>query len=328
MFCVNCGKSYADAFKFCNHCGSPVPRVIRATEAVIPEPVPAEPVRVEEPVLAVAPPPAIVPEQVTELAPAPFVAEEPPAPRLAEQLTDPPPPPRERAPYVQCVVLTLSVILLLSVVVFGISQGMVRGTWDTVFFDIPAVIGAGLLIGKMYKSWQRVFALERDVDTIPTRRHRRVLRNSIIIALLFFAMAAGAGASIGNSRVEADQLAADGEHMRTVGDRISKARTAVDRTITSYAAMYTKIAPDVDDLEATFRRLQVDLDIFDKKFPAQHAGTAKSIEEMAIGLKRTALLRKQIALMKDIERLSDEDAQLAAWRESMMPLLTEEDDLK
>jgi hypothetical protein len=327
VFCVNCGKSYEDAYKFCNHCGAPVPRVVRPPKAVIPEPVPVEPVHVEEPVLVVAPPPVMVPESVVEHAPPPLVVEEAPAPLWAEQVPEPPPPPPERAPYAACVVLTLSVILLLSVVVFGISETVVRGRWDSWLFDIPAVIGAGVLIGRMFKTWRRVFALERDTDTIPKHRHRRVLRNSIIIALLFFAAAAGAGAAIGKSRDEAQQLVADSASMQSVGDRVSKARRSVESTILSYAAMYTKITPDVEELEATMRRVQADLVIFDKKFPAQHKDTEESLVGMDKGLKRMALLKRQIALMRDIERLGTEDEQLAMWERSMMPLIDEENAL-
>ena len=330
MFCVNCGKSYEDAYKFCNHCGALVPRVVRPQESVIaPEPIPVHevlaeargpvepPALIEEPVLA-APLPLTVPEAVVE---------EPAAPLLVEELPDPLPR-SEPAPYVACVSFTLGIILLLSVLAFDIGQGAVRNRWDSWLFDIPAVIGAALLIPQVLRAWRAVFLLDRDVVTVPKRRHQRVVRNSIIIALLFFAVAAGAGATIGKSREEALQFEADSEHMRTVGDRVSKARAAVEATIPSYVAMYTKIAPDIDDLEATFRRMQEDLDVYDKKFPAQHETTAKSIADVALGLKRMVLVKKQIALMKQIQLLPTEDDQLATWRSSMLPIMREEDDLK
>jgi hypothetical protein len=114
--------------------------------------------------------------------------------------------------------------------------------------------------------------------------------------------------------------------MNTVGDRISKARSAVEATIPSYVQMYKTIEPDVQELEPTLRRLKTELALYDGKFPAQHEQTSKSIADMETGLRRMALLKQQIEVSKQIEAL-DPNQQFAAWKAQMQPLLDSEEAL-
>jgi hypothetical protein len=89
--------------------------------------------------------------------------------------------------------------------------------------------------------------------------------------------AAIGGSAIGQTRAEAVQLAADLDRMKTAGDRISKARNAVEATIPSYVQMYKTIESDVQELEPTLRRLKIELALYDGRFPAQHEQTSRSI---------------------------------------------------
>jgi hypothetical protein len=88
------------------------------------------------------------------------------------------------------------------------------------------------------------------------------------------------GAAIGQNRSEAVQLTADLDRMNTEGDRISKARNAVEATIPSHVQMYKNVEPDVQEFEPPLRRLKTDLALYDGKFPAQHEQTSKSIVGM------------------------------------------------
>jgi hypothetical protein len=158
------------------------------------------------------------------------------------------------------------------------------------------------------------------------RRHRRVLRNSAIIILLLFTSAAIVGAAIGQNRAESVQLAADLGRMNTVGDRITKARNAVEANIPAYVLMYKTIEPDVQELDPTFRRLKTELALYDGKFSAQHEQTFKSIAAMETGLRRMTLLKQQIELAKQIEVLNPSQ-QFGAWKTQMLPLLDSEEAL-
>ena len=114
--------------------------------------------------------------------------------------------------------------------------------------------------------------------------------------------------------------------MTTGGNRISKARGAVEATIASYLQMYKAIEPDVEELESTLRRLKTELAVYDRKFPAQHDQTSKSIAGIETGLRRAALLKRQIEVAKQIDALGPRQ-QFAAWQTLMLPLLANEEAL-
>jgi hypothetical protein len=212
------------------------------------------------------------------------------------------------------------------VVVFNVADEFVRNRWEATISTVVATVVAVLLARSALGAWRRVIAVEPETDAILKRRHRRVLRNGAIIILLFFTSAAIVGAAIGQNRAEAVQLSADLDRMNTVGDRISKARSAVEATIPSYVQMYKTIERDVQELEPILRRLKTELALYDGKFPAQHEQTSKSIAGMETGLRRMVLLKQQIEVSKQIEAL-DPNQQFAAWKAQMQPLLDSEEAL-
>ena len=304
VFCVNCGKAYEPSHKFCNHCGYLVPLSAGPSE---------DDGAHDQPRAAGAA--------------SDVVAEDPVRPD-AEQLPIPvgPMPVVESAPYALFVSLVLGSVLLISALVFDVAEALVRNRWENTILAVAATLGAALLARSARAAWHRVVVIEPETDAMVKRLHRRVLRNSVIVSLLFFVSAAIVGAAIGKSRDEATRLTADLERMNTVGNRISKARNGVEATIASYAEMYKSIAPEVHDLEATLERLKAELGIYDSKFPAQHEQTSKSIAGMETGLRRTALLKQQIEVAKQIEALDPSD-QVAAWKTRMLPLLADEESL-
>jgi hypothetical protein len=305
MFCVNCGKPYEPSHKFCNYCSYPLPSSGGQREG---DSAP------DQPIVAVA---ASVDPSFIE---APVTLSEGPT------LVPAPPPLPERAPYAIFVSFALGSALLLSVSVFNVAEALARNRWEATISTVVATVAAALLARSARGAWRRVVGIEPETDVSLRRRHRRVLWNGVVIVLLFFTGAAAVGAAIGQSRAEAIQLAADLEHMSTVGNRISKARSAVEATITSYVQMYKAITPDVEELESTMRRLKTELGVYDRKFPAQHEQTSKSIAGMETGLRRTTLLKQQIDVSKQIDAL-DPAHQFAAWQTQMLPLLTSEEAL-
>jgi hypothetical protein len=305
VYCVNCGNAYEPSYKFCNYCGQPVPSSGSSQEEVD---------AFDQANVAAAS------SQMVAVAPALLPTEPPPLVEAKPMSAVEPPP------YARFVSLTVGSTLLISVLVFNIAEAVVRKHWDNTGVTVMAVLGSGLLASSAGGAWRRVIAVEPEIDITLKRRHRRVLRNSVVISLLFFTSAALVGAAIGKSGEEAIQLAADLRRMNTVGDRISKARNGVEATIGSYVNMYKTIAPDVQDLESTLGRLKTELGMYDRKFPAQHEQTSKSIAGMETGLRRMALLRQQIEVAKQIETL-DPSQQVAAWKTRMLPILADEDAL-
>ena len=291
MFCVNCGKTYEPSYKFCNHCGYPLPSNVgkREVEGAHDQSVlgPAASVEVA----------SEAPDSQAGSMPGPWHDGNPRrshatlqcpkcglispdganrcdcgvsfTPTTLEQPAETGPPP-EDAPYATFISLLLGSALFISVVVFDVADGFARNRWDTTILTIVATVAAVPLTRSALSAWRRVTAVEPETDAMLKRRHRRVLRSSAIIILLFFAGAAIVGAAIGQNRAEAVQLTADLDRMNTVGTRISKVRNAVEATIPSYAQMYKTIEPDVEELTPILRRLKIELELYDGKFLAQH----------------------------------------------------------
>jgi hypothetical protein len=252
------------------------------------------------------------------------VAAQSPDGKLASAIGPPVEP--ESAPYAIFVSLFLGSALFISALVFNTAQAFARNQWESTISTVVATTAAVLLARGAWRAWRRIVVAAPGEDDTIKRRHRRLLGTSVVILVLFFATSAIVGAAIGKSRVEAVQLSSDLERMTTVGNRISKARSAVEATIASYIVMYKAIEPDVQDLESTLGRLITELGVYDGKFPTQHEQTAKSIAGMETGLQRVTLIKQQIEAAKQIEAL-DPGQQFAAWKMQMLPLLASEEAL-
>jgi hypothetical protein len=307
MFCVNCGKAYEPSFKFCNHCGHPLPLTANQSE---PERLPEQAVLESSPSVARVILPPDTHNDGQALASEPVV----------------PTPPSVSAPYAKVVSLLIGYALFVSLIVFNVAAAFTRNSWDSTISTSVATVAAVFLGLGAVRAWRQVVAVEPDTGTAAKQQHRRILRNSAIIISLFFVSAGIVGNMIGQNRAEAAELNADLEKMSTIGGRISKARNAVESTIPSYVQMYRIIEPDVQELEPTFRRLKTELALYDGKFPAQHQTTSQTIANMDVGIRRMELLKQQIEVARQIEAL-ESARQFAAWTTQMQPLLDSEDTL-
>lgn len=226
-------------------------------------------------------------------------------------------------PYARFTAQLIGSCVLLSVFAFELADGAIRHQWNARFTSLVFICGC-VVAAIAQRTWRRVVTIERD--DVSRRRHRRLLLAGSVISVGMLAGAVLVGIVIGQNRTEAAQLSADLKRMAEVGDRVSKARTAVGSTIESYVKMYEAIEPDVQDLEATLQRLKSELGIYDSKFPSQHEATAKSIVGIETGIHRATLLKQQIEVAKKISDLPPLEMS-QVWREQMLPLLTQEDNL-
>ena len=145
--------------------------------------------------------------------------------------------------------------------------------------------------------------------------------------LLFLSMSASIGYVIGQSGAEAAQVWADFAQMRTLGDRISKARTPNgDQGIPWYVEMYKSLEPDVTSLDIVLHRLASEYPSYIARFPDGDVQAPKTMSDLNIGIRRMALLKQQIAVAKTMDGLN-ESQQSAIWTNEMYPLLKQEDAL-
>ncbi len=227
-------------------------------------------------------------------------------------------------PYARFTAQLIGSGVLLSVFAFELADGATRHQWNAVPFTSLVLICGCVVAAIAQRTWRRVVTIERD--DVSRRRHRRLLLAGSVISVGMLAGAVLVGIVIAQNRTEAAQLSADLKRMAEVGDRVSKARTAVGSTMESYVKMYEAIEPDVQDFEATLQRLKSELGIYDSKFPSQHETTAKSIVGIETGMHRATLLKQQIEVAKKISDLPPLEMS-QVWREQMLPLLTQEDNL-
>jgi hypothetical protein len=135
------------------------------------------------------------------------------------------------------------------------------------------------------------------------------------------------GNGIGTSGAETNSLIADADQMSRLGERISNARNAAERTVPAQVEMYKSIEPDVEQLSSVLTKLQGEWAIYERKYPSQHETVAKTLRAIETGVKRMALLHQQIAAAKEIGNVDDADEQFRVWQTTMQPLLDRENEL-
>jgi hypothetical protein len=229
------------------------------------------------------------------------------------------------APYARFTVQSLIFCLCTSVGVFAFFDALARNT--TAFVVEAVSIVLSLFMGWIvWKTWKNILKSESQNELKFKHRVRNALVTSLVFFFLYLGLAALLGSIIGQNRAEAAQFNFDIENQKELAARITKARSAVSDTIPSYLAMYAGIESDVNKYSTALLRLRNELPVYNSKFPNEAAAMQKYSNTIEREIRRSDLLKKQIAAAKQIALLY-EYQQGPAWRSEMLPILEAEDAL-
>jgi len=221
-------------------------------------------------------------------------------------------------PYALFVALSLGLSLCLSLLAFSAADDWAHGYMQISFIaGMTMVLAIGFMV-PMPSIWNRIEMRDPNVSL-----QERVLMLVIVFLVLFVGTSAIAGRAIGTTGRETGQLLADSEERRTLRKTIAQVRASTEGSITSQIAMYKEIGPAVDRFDVVLHRLEVELPIYDRKFPSRHYSTSTTLRWVLTDLKRNELLKQQIQVAATIES-ADLPTQQKAWREQMQPLLDAE----
>jgi hypothetical protein len=223
-------------------------------------------------------------------------------------------------PYAIFVGLVLGLALCLAILTFHTADDVAHG-YLHIFpvAIIAAVLAAGFMI-PMPSVWNKIESRDQNVAV-----QRRVLVLSIIFLLLFVGLSAVVGEAIGAMGKEAGQLLADSAERRKLGKGIAQVRASMEGSIPSQIAIYKEIGPAVERFDVVLHRLEIELPIYDKRFPAQHFTTLNTLSWVKTDLRRNDLLKQEIQVAADIE-LSSAATQEQLWKERMQPLRDAEEE--
>lgn len=230
----------------------------------------------------------------------------------------------ESAPYAKFVVQLLLACLCASVGVFAFFDASARRT--SAFGVETLSVALAVVFGWLGWATYKVILNRSKNEPELKHRSRKALVTSVILIFLYLGLAALLGSVIGQNRAEAIQLTVDIEHQKELAGRITKERSAVSNSISSYLDMYARIESDVKDYSSTVLRVKQELYLYDSKFPEQAESMRQYASTIEREIRRSDLLKKQIASAKQIGLL-DPYQQLVAWRSEMVPMLEEEDAL-
>jgi hypothetical protein len=226
------------------------------------------------------------------------------------------------APYGKFVAQFLVFCLCASVGVYSVFDASARNT--TAFaIEIVSLVLCLVMGWIIRKTWKSVLDNESRNDSKSKHRIRSVVVTSLIFFVLYIGLAVLLGSVIGQNRAEAAQLDLDMDNQKKLAHRIGEARNSVSDSMSSYLAMYTEIGSDVDNYSATLLRLRNEIPVYISKFPKQTETMKAYANTVEREIRRSELLKKQIATAKKIAQLN-EYQQAAAWRGDMLPILEEE----
>jgi hypothetical protein len=219
--------------------------------------------------------------------------------------------------------------MLLSCAVFIIGYAFGADSWGdkaTICLVASMLTGSAALIA-CRKMWHRIVAIEGVGNFILKRRRRRVLLKAAVFVLVFFGIFGFVGNVIGQNGAEAAQVKSDLLELKILGDRISRSRTPDGpAAIGWYVQMYRAIEPDVNHLDIVLHRLMTEYPSYNAKFPHEDPQTSENTSGFGTGIRRMALLKKQIAVAKKIDEV-DQGEQMTMWQMEMHPILEEEEAL-
>ncbi len=239
---------------------------------------------------------------------------------LDKSETDQPLVPSQTPPYAIFVGLVLGLSLCLAILAFNTADDVAHGSLHIFpVAIIVAVLAAGFMI-PMPSIWNKIESLDQNASV-----QRQVLVLSIVFLLLFVGVSAVAGEAIGAMGKEVGQFRADSAERRTLGTDIAQARGSMQGSIPSQIAIYKEIDPAVERFDVVLHRLEIELPIYDKNFPAQHYNTLATLRWVKTDLRRNDLLQHEIQVAADIE-FADAATQEKLWKERMQPLRDAEEE--
>jgi hypothetical protein len=299
-FCVKCGTPYEASDNFCNSCG----RQTQKTGDQVSE--------------------TTQPSQVLFSPPAPITTPAHLPPLAIAAVESAPTKGEPAAPFGRFTLFALLGMTCCSTLGFIAMDDLSRGRAYLIPFSIVVCIALAICAKQIRDIWERIGVFERSNSSCEPLRGVIARRLSFFLAL---SIAGGMtiGGLIGKSGAETEAYVADLALYRQIGDRISQARDSAEKTIAGQLDMYRKIEPDVVALKPVVDRLKDENHEYATKYPASRETNASSAQAFEKTGKRDELLVKQIAVAKEIGELQTEDAQLALYREKMLPILADED---
>lgn len=307
-FCVNCGRPYEASEKFCNSCGKPLPRpmvevpssIVVQTAQTLPQS-PASPAEASESDVSVE------------------IVEAPVKPPHSEVLSS-------SIPFARFTLLGGLAIVCCSTIGFVILDDVFRRKAYLLPFAFLVGVVLVICLRQAFLVWASI-GTYGDHDSLPIRLRRTLVRRLAIFATLASCGGMLLGAQVGISGEETESYIVDLAMYEHIGQNISDTRNGAEATIEAQLAMYQRIEPNVVALKPVVDRLKSENQVYAARYPAAHATTAASAENFVLTGKRDELLMQQIAVAKEIREVQGHDAQLAMYREKMMPVLAEEDHL-
>jgi len=303
QFCVNCGRPYEASDSFCNSCGKPVPVI----DNRIPEPT--------------------TPKSESFLTPSPPVITTRVPPLLSVADGDQAKSQGQRTPpFGRFTLFALLGMICCATLGFVVMDDAYRGRAYLVPFSIMVCIVLAICVKQVRDIWEEIGVIEASDSS---RAHLRGIMAWRLSIFLVVSIAGGMtiGGLIGKSGAETEAYVADLALYRQIGDRISQTRDRAEQTIAGQLDMYRKIEPDVVALKPVVDRLKDENQEYATKYPASRETNSSSAQAFEKTGKRDELLVKQIAVAKEIGTLQTEDAQLALYKEKMLPILADEDRL-
>jgi len=229
--------------------------------------------------------------------------------------------------YASLAILSIGSMLGASVTAFALADWVARGQRTSTPPIIASTIFCLLLLALAVRKAGRLRSIgASNVDVLLCRR--KLVRSSVVFAVLFLGTAALVGNGIGSSGAETNNLIADVNKMSQLGERVSNARNTAEQTVPAQVEMYKSIEPDVEQLNSVLLKLKDEWQTYDKKYPSQHETVTKELSGIDTGIRRMTLLHQQIATAKEIGNVDDNaDEQFRMWQLTMQPLLNQENQL-
>lgn len=225
---------------------------------------------------------------------------------------------KQMPPYAVFVALVLGLSLCLAILAFKTADDVAHG-YLRIFpvAIIAAVFAAGFMI-PMPRTWNKIERRDQNASV-----QRRVLVLSIVFLLLFVVVSAVTGEAIGAMGKETGQFLADSAERRRLGKDIAEVRGSIRGSIPSQITIYKELAPAAERFDVILRRLEIELPLRAKRFPAQKSNLLATLPWVETDVRRNDLLKQEIQVAADLEFLGTA-LQEKLWKERMQPLLDEE----